>query len=95
MQILGLQGIVYGSLKLDDTIGHPKWPTETSYLLQIYAGYFLMLLLVWLFCLDAAIFTRYRVNYQYVLPRHWPLHPCGERFNSFAHRTVYLRFGAL
>ncbi|KAK4539711.1 hypothetical protein LTR36_010422 [Oleoguttula mirabilis] len=64
--VLGLQGIVYGSLKLDTTIGHANRPLRTSYLLQIYAGYFLMLLLVWLFCLDAAVFARFRVNYQFI-----------------------------
>ncbi|KAK5113431.1 hypothetical protein LTR85_010859 [Meristemomyces frigidus] len=63
---LGIQGLVYGSLRLKDTIGHPDRPTRTSYLLQIYAGYFLMLLLVWLFCLDAAVFTRFHVNYQFI-----------------------------
>ena len=60
--VLGLQGLVDGSLRLHEN----HEPTQTSYLFQIYAGYFLMLLLVGLFCLDAAVFARYRVNYQFI-----------------------------
>lgn len=39
---------------------------QASYLLQIYAGYFLFLLLTGLFCIDARIFSRAKVNYQFV-----------------------------
>lgn len=46
---------------------------EAGYLLQIYGGYFLLLLAASLFCLGCREFTRYKVNYQFVLelnPRH-------------------------
>lgn len=39
---------------------------ETSYLLQIYGGYFLALLLFLLFCLDCRIWTANRINYQFI-----------------------------
>ena len=62
--VLGIQGTVYGALMLWDP--DPITRVHTSYLLQIYAGYFLMLLLVALFCLCARIFTLARVNYQFI-----------------------------
>lgn len=71
--VLGLQGVVHGTLQLyppsDRSSAEDYWPgkeTQAAYLLQIYGGYFLMLLLVGLFCLDAAVFTRYRINYQFI-----------------------------
>lgn len=40
---------------------------EAGYLLQIYGGYFLLLLATILFCLGCREFARYKVNYQFVL----------------------------
>lgn len=39
---------------------------HTSYILQLYAGYFLALYLFAFFCLDCCIWTRNRINYQFV-----------------------------
>lgn len=62
--VFGIQGLVYGIQQIfnDD----PVVGTESGYLLQIYGGYFLMLLLVGLFVLDARAFTQAKVNYQFV-----------------------------
>ncbi|RMD43178.1 hypothetical protein DV735_g1944, partial [Chaetothyriales sp. CBS 134920] len=52
---------------------NPDIGTETAYLLQLYAGYFLALLLFLLFVLDCKIWTAFRINYQFVFeydPRH-------------------------
>ena len=66
--VLSLQAIVLASLQLDhDKVRYsPSHRVHTEYLLQIYGGYFLMLLLVGFFVVDAGIFTRYRVNYQFI-----------------------------
>ncbi|KAK0857885.1 Xenotropic and polytropic retrovirus receptor 1 [Friedmanniomyces endolithicus] len=65
--VLGLQGLVGASLAFKDEAGSdPQMQMQTSYLLQIYAGYFLMLLLFFLFVLDAAIFSAYKVNYPFI-----------------------------
>ncbi|KAK4941507.1 Xenotropic and polytropic retrovirus receptor 1 [Elasticomyces elasticus] len=44
----------------------PTISTQTSYLLQIYAGYFLSLLLFLLFSLDCRIWTMSHVNYVFI-----------------------------
>lgn len=77
--VLGVQGLVNAadrllndsssvtrqntSYLLQVSIG--RWTEETleTYLVQLYAGYFLMLLLMLLFCLDCRIFDRRRINY--------------------------------
>jgi len=69
--VFSVQGIIYGR----DLLRHPD-PTiqvQTSYLLQIYAGYFLALYLFCWFCLDCSIWTRHKINYAFVFefdPRH-------------------------
>ncbi|KYG45289.1 hypothetical protein M433DRAFT_29376, partial [Acidomyces richmondensis BFW] len=63
--VFGIQALVYACIRLL----HPRVPGEdvlTAYLLQIYAGYFLMWVLVAMFCVDVAIFSHYRVNYQFI-----------------------------
>ena len=62
--VFAIQGMVYGIEQTYDR--DPVMSTQASYLLQIYAGYFLMLLLVSLFVIDARIFTQAKVNYQFV-----------------------------
>jgi hypothetical protein len=63
--ILTIQGLSYGSeLLLHDP--DPVIRTETSYLLQIYGGYFLMLYLFVLFCLDCRLWTKYKVSYPFI-----------------------------
>lgn len=63
--VFAIQGLVHG-LNQDLNGPDPVQSTIASYLLQIYAGYFLMLFLVFLFCLDAAVFSAARVNYQFI-----------------------------
>jgi hypothetical protein len=62
--VFGIQGLVYGAEEIYDP--NPMIGTQAGYLLQIYAGYFLMLLLVSLFVIDARAFTQAKVNYQFV-----------------------------
>ncbi|KAK5462865.1 Xenotropic and polytropic retrovirus receptor 1 [Exophiala xenobiotica] len=60
----GVTGLINASHRLHgpDPVVH----TQTSYLLQIYAGYFLALLLFLLFCLDCRIWTQSHINYVFV-----------------------------
>lgn len=62
--VFGIQGLTYGAQLLwheDETVR-----TQTTYLLQIYGGYFLMWYLFSLFCLDCKLWTANRVNYQFI-----------------------------
>lgn len=60
----GISGLVNASDHLFGT--DPVIRVQTAYLLQIYAGYFLALLLFLLFCLDCRIWTQYHINYVFV-----------------------------
>ncbi|KAL8709740.1 MAG: hypothetical protein Q9220_005526 [cf. Caloplaca sp. 1 TL-2023] len=62
--VFGVQGLVYGAEHLvdSDTIH----VAESSYLLQIYGGYFLALLLVLLFCLNCRVWSRAKINYVFI-----------------------------
>lgn len=62
--VFAIQGLVYGAQLLfnDDDVLR----TQTIYLMQIYGGYFLMLYLFSLFCLNCKIWTTARVNYSFV-----------------------------
>ncbi|KAK3640493.1 Xenotropic and polytropic retrovirus receptor 1 [Elasticomyces elasticus] len=66
--VFGIQGVVMAALRLEQRGGSPleMVHTQTSYLLQIYAGYFLMLALLGLFVVDAAIFSAFKVNYVFI-----------------------------
>lgn len=69
--VFAIQGVIYGAELLNGN--DPEMITRTSYLLQIYAGYFLGLYLFSWFCLDCAIWSRQKINYQFVFefdPRH-------------------------
>lgn len=61
---LGVAGLVDGLQLLYHTDAQVR--TITSYLLQIYAGYFLALLLFLMFVVDCKIWTDARVNYIFV-----------------------------
>jgi hypothetical protein len=62
--VFGIQGLVYGvQLQWSDD---KKLATQTSFLLQLYGGYFLMLLLFSMFCVNCYIWTRCKVNYAFV-----------------------------
>lgn len=62
--VLGIQGTVYAAEHLYDPDAAIR--TETSYMLQIYGGYFLMLFLFLIFCLDCKIWTRAKINYPFI-----------------------------
>ena len=78
--VFGVQGIVYGAQHIQST--DDKIKTDASYLmqvsreplsvqlfadeLQIYGGYFLMLFLFLLFCLDCRVWNRARINYPFI-----------------------------
>ncbi|KAI1821834.1 EXS-domain-containing protein [Xylaria intraflava] len=62
--VFSIQGLVYGAQLLFDP--DPTVRLQTSYLLQIYAGYFLMLLLFSLFCLNCYFWTAHKINYPFI-----------------------------
>jgi xenotropic and polytropic retrovirus receptor 1 len=63
--VLAIQGLIYATNILfynpDQAIR-----TQTSYLLQIYGGYFLALYLFIWFCLDCSIWARNKINYVFI-----------------------------
>ncbi|KAJ6438349.1 signal transduction protein Syg1 [Purpureocillium lavendulum] len=62
--VFTVQGVVYGAKLLFDMDSTVR--RETSYLLQLYGGYFLMLLLFSLFCINCFVWTRNKVNYPFI-----------------------------
>lgn len=62
--VFAIQGLVYGAQLLFDDDSLVR--SQTSYVLQIYGGYFLMLYLFSLFCLNAKVWTANRVNYPFI-----------------------------
>jgi xenotropic and polytropic retrovirus receptor 1 len=62
--VFTIQGVIYGAGLLHHA--DPAIRLQTSYLLQIYGGYFLALYLFAWFCLDCSIWTRNKINYQFV-----------------------------
>ncbi|PHH63384.1 hypothetical protein CDD81_5985 [Ophiocordyceps australis] len=58
------QGLVYAvHIVLNNSY---QLGSEASYLLQLYAGYFFMLLLFTLFCLNCFIWTQAKINYPFI-----------------------------
>jgi xenotropic and polytropic retrovirus receptor 1 len=62
---LGIQGMVYGFQHLHYH-GNPAVRLQTSFLLQLYGGYFLGVVLFLLFALDCRTWTRNKINYTFV-----------------------------
>ncbi|KAJ5573713.1 uncharacterized protein N7459_008140 [Penicillium hispanicum] len=62
--LFSIQALVYASQHLHATEVYRQ--TQTSYLLQIYGGYFLVVLHTLLFALDCMIWTRSKINYAFV-----------------------------
>ncbi|KAI0525490.1 EXS family-domain-containing protein [Xylaria bambusicola] len=62
--VFTIQGLTYGAQLLYDP--DPTIRLQTSYLLQLYGGYFLILLLFSLFCLDCYFWTANKINYPFI-----------------------------
>ena len=62
--VFAVQGLVYGAQLLFDE--DPEMRLRTSYLMQAYGGYFLMLLLFSWFCVNCWIWTMNKVNYVFI-----------------------------
>lgn len=62
---LGIQGMIHGFQHLNYH-GEPAVRLQTSYLLQLYGGYFLGLVLFLLFALDCRVWTASKINYIFV-----------------------------
>jgi hypothetical protein len=63
--VFAAQGLIYGTEFLingDD----PEIAQQTSYLLQLYGGYFLVLLLFTFFTLNCRVWTKNKVNYPFI-----------------------------
>lgn len=63
--VFTVQGLIYGSEFLFSDKDE-KLVEQTSYLLQLYGGYFLILLLFTLFTLDCRMWTKNKVNYPFI-----------------------------
>ncbi|KAL2179077.1 SPX domain-containing protein [Thermothelomyces heterothallicus CBS 202.75] len=64
--VFAVQGLIYGSEIL---LGHDEdedFVEQTGYLLQLYGGYFLVLLLFGLFTLDCRMWSKNKVNYPFI-----------------------------
>ncbi|PNP84665.1 hypothetical protein FNYG_02294 [Fusarium nygamai] len=62
--VFAIQGLIYGAQLLYDDDDEVR--VRTSYLMQIYGGYFLMLYLFSLFCIDCLIWNQNKVNYPFI-----------------------------
>lgn len=62
--VFGIQGLVHGTELLFSS--DPALATNTSYLLQVYAGYFLIVFLLLLFCLACRVWQNSKINYVFV-----------------------------
>ncbi|KAL1880202.1 hypothetical protein VTK73DRAFT_6030 [Phialemonium thermophilum] len=61
--VLAVQGLTYGVRIL---FHNPAIRERSSYLLQIYGGYALMLYIFGLFCLDCRVWTLNKINYPFI-----------------------------
>lgn len=62
--VFTIQGVIFGAQLLYDDDEEVR--RQTSYVLQIYGGYFLMLTLFSLFCIDCSLWTKNKVNYPFI-----------------------------
>ncbi|TDZ65200.1 Protein SYG1-like protein [Colletotrichum trifolii] len=62
--VFAIQGATFGGQLLFDHDDEVR--QQTSYLMQIYGGYFSMLLLFCMFCVNCAIWTKNKINYPFI-----------------------------
>ncbi|KAL4967435.1 SPX domain-containing protein [Aspergillus stella-maris] len=62
--LFAIQSLIYAGEHLHDK--DPTIRTHTSYLLQIYGGYFLVVFHFLLFCIDCLVWNRTKINYVFV-----------------------------
>ncbi|KID87626.1 exs [Metarhizium guizhouense ARSEF 977] len=62
--IFTVEGLVSGSQLLFDSDADLR--IQTSYLLQLYAGYFLLLFMFSFFCINCFIWTKNKINYRFI-----------------------------
>ncbi|KAK3078965.1 hypothetical protein LTS18_006095, partial [Coniosporium uncinatum] len=62
--VFGIQGLTYGAELLFSN--DPVLALHTSYLMQLYAGYFLILFLMLLFCLVCKFWAISKINYPFI-----------------------------
>ncbi|KAI0977065.1 EXS family-domain-containing protein [Xylaria arbuscula] len=62
--VFTIQGLVYGGQLLFDP--DPTVQLQAAYLFQIYGGYFLILLLFSLFCINCYFWTANKINYPFI-----------------------------
>ncbi|KAL2820476.1 SPX domain-containing protein [Aspergillus cavernicola] len=62
--LFGIQSLIYAGEHLQDS--DPDIRAHTSYLLQIYGGYFLVVFHFLLFCLDCMVWDKTKINYVFV-----------------------------
>jgi len=63
--VFAIQGLAEGVKRLFDD-ENPIHQQQTSFLLQIYGGYFLMLYLMFIFCLVCRLWTQNKINYPFI-----------------------------
>lgn len=71
--VFAFQGLAYAADIIRNENSDPVLRDQTVYLLYIYAGYFLMLYLFFLFCIDCHIWVVNKINYPFIFefdPRH-------------------------
>ncbi|KAF7586723.1 hypothetical protein BBP40_008402 [Aspergillus hancockii] len=62
--LFAIQALIYAGQHFDHD--DPILPIHTSYLLQIYGGFFLIVFHFLLFCLDCIIWTKSKINYIFI-----------------------------
>lgn len=79
--VFAIQGVIQGHDRLYD--GDPTVRLHASYLMQIYGGYFLMLLLCGLFCVNCWAWTTNKVNYPFIFEFDQRSHIDWRRLSAF------------
>lgn len=89
--VLAIQGLICAAQLLFDE--DPELRMQTSFLMQLYGAYFLMLVLFSLFCINCFIWTRNKVNYPFIFEFDQSRHMDWRRLSEFP-SILFLIFGA-